>query len=206
MKFYISFILIGLLFALLSLYFPSLRWRTRQANKSIRHAEKTKRRTEDAKRYADALVELRKTQARQQKKAKVLRLQSEDHEMHDLYFGGNEVSQTIVYANKTDYSSMKDFLTMALAFLDEEDDYWTTEYRDLDYYPLNADYWRSDVHKLPDINEKSWKTSGSDRKGQYLIIIVEPIINFMGYDGWDTYVYLFETETDYVFYRWYCSG
>ena len=135
----------------------------------------------------------------------VLKIQSKDTEMHDMHFGRphSEEEYLFIFTQKTNVSSVKEFLTKALALADSKEGgcEWTETYLDLDCTPVEC----SSSLRLPDL--KQW-TEDAGYEKEPVTVVIEPIISCsdLGPQEWNERTSIIETETDYIFYNWYTTA
>jgi hypothetical protein len=109
-----------------------------------------------------------------------------------------EQSIIIVLASKKDYSSMDNFVTHALNYLESNPEFcdaWNEMYKNRVYSPI-------------DEQEKKWMKSRLDEMNQRISIAYEPIINAVYIifpEGNDITIGI-ETESEYIFYQWGTSA
>lgn len=111
-------------------------------------------------------------------------------------FNHPESEQTIslVIAPKSAYSSLDEFVTKALVFLESDEDFydnWTERYRKRSYSPVTDE-------------EIRWMKSRLDEMDQQVSILYEPIIHVVHIipPKWNDVTLGIETETEYIFYTW----
>lgn len=104
----------------------------------------------------------------------------------------------IVLASKKDYSSMDDFVTHALNYLESNPEFydaWNEMYQNRIYSPI-------------DEREKNWMRSRLDEMNQRINIAYEPVISAVHIIApeWNDITIGVETESEYIFYNWGTSA
>lgn len=117
-----------------------------------------------------------------------------------LCFNNSSGEQSIlmVLASKKDYSSMDDFVTNALIYLESHDDFsdnWTEIYKDRVYSPVDEE-------------NKKWMKSRLDEMNQRISIAYESVLNavFIIPPKWNDITIGIETESEYIFYQWWTTA
>ena len=138
-------------------------------------------------------------------------IHSNDDEMHYLYLGGPDYEghNDIVYARKTNFSSLEDFIVKATARLDLE--YENYEWEPDNYTNTFCTQALVPLHGF----EKSWRLTHlfirdycNFRRLSVAPVVIDNIVSVMeiGPQKWDDTAHVIETVTDYVFYIWGTSG
>ena len=146
---------------------------------------------------------------RQGMDTEVLKIHSKDHEMHYLRFRGPDYEGTtwFVYAKKTDYPSLNDFIVKALVLADSEEggQEWTDFCREVGYTPVARDSKADNYWKIPHL--KRWIT-GSDYEKKSVTVVIEPVNNVasIGPQEWNDETCVIETDIDYIVYHFHTSG
>lgn len=109
-----------------------------------------------------------------------------------------EQSIIMVLASKKDYSSMDDFVTHALIYLQSHEDFcdnWTEMYKNRIYSPI-------------DNQDKKWMKSRLDEMNQRISIAYEAIVRavYVIPPEWNDITVGLETELEYIFYQWGTSA
>ncbi|SFC60325.1 hypothetical protein SAMN02910406_02019 [Ruminococcus albus] len=109
-----------------------------------------------------------------------------------------EQSILMVLASKNDHSSMDDFVSKALIYLETHEDFcdnWSDMYKNRIYTPI-------------DDEEKKWMRSRLAEMSQRISIAYDPIINavYIIPPEWNDITIGVETESEYIFYQWTTSA
>lgn len=110
----------------------------------------------------------------------------------------SEQSILIVLAPKSCYSSMDEFVTEALKFLESDGDFydnWTQMYKNRTYTPADERDIKFMKSRLDEMNTK-------------VNILYEPVIKavYIIPPEWNDITLGIETETEYIFYMWGTSA
>ena len=110
----------------------------------------------------------------------------------------SEQNILIVLAPKSEYSSLDEFVTQALIYLESDGEFydkWTEMYQNRTYSPVNDE-------------EKIWLKSRLDEMNQRINILYESIVNVVHIipPKWNDMTLGIETESEYIFYLWSTSA
>lgn len=110
----------------------------------------------------------------------------------------SEQNILIVLAPKSEYSSLDEFVTQALIYLESDGEFydkWTEMYRERTYSAVTDE-------------EKRWMKTRFDEMNQQINILYESIINVVHIipPKWNDMTLGIETEAEYIFYLWGTSA
>ena len=110
----------------------------------------------------------------------------------------SEQSILIVLAPKKDYSSMDDFVTHALNYLESNPEFcdaWNEMYKNRIYSPIDEE-------------ERKWMKSRLEDMNQRISIAYEPVISAVHIIApeWNDITLGIETKSEYIFYQWGTSA
>lgn len=111
-----------------------------------------------------------------------------------FHISASEQNILIVVASQHEFSSLDDFITAALKFLESDErfyDNWTERYKNRTNSPASA-------------NDISWMKSRLDEMNKCVDILYEPVLNAVNVipPEWNHITLGLETENEYILYLW----
>lgn len=110
----------------------------------------------------------------------------------------SEQNILIVLAPKSEYSSLDEFVTQALVYLES----------DVEFYEKCTEMYRNRTYSPVTDEEKRWMKTRFDEMNQRINILYESIVNVVHIipPKWNDMTLGIETESEYIFYLWGTSA